>query len=183
MKYIILGLISLKSMSGYELSKFIENNLSLICSSSAGSIQTALKKLLELDLIKFDEIIENGVLKKYYHITEKGKNEFLDWLKNPMQTEKVKNMELSKLFFLGFSDKNSRVESIENYIEQLNKVKESLKIIESEMIVLKEVALREIEDENSIEILTYQLYTLKYGIDSVEFEIKWYTDLLRQMEA
>lgn len=183
MKYIILGLISLKSMSGYELGKFIENNLALICSSSAGSIQTALKKLLELEMIKYDEIVENGKLKKYYFITNKGKQEFSNWLKNPMQVEKVKNMELSKLFFLGFSDKNSRVESIENYIEQLNKVKESLKIIESEMIALKEVALREIEDENSIEILTYQLYTLKYGIDSVEFEIKWYTDLLRQMEA
>jgi len=183
MKFIILGLISLKSMSGYELGKFIENNLALICSSSAGSIQTALKKLLELEMIKYDEIVENGKLKKYYSITNKGKEEFSNWLKNPMQVEKVKNMELSKLFFLGFSDKNSRVKSVENYIEQLNIVKESLKIIESEMIALKEVALREIEDENSIEILTYQLYTLKYGVDSVEFEIKWYTDLLREMEA
>ena len=45
MEYIILGLLILSPMTGYELQQFIKNNLSLICSPSAGSMQTAVKKL------------------------------------------------------------------------------------------------------------------------------------------
>ena len=45
MEYLILGLLTLSPMTGYELQQFIKNNLSLICSHSAGSVQAALAKL------------------------------------------------------------------------------------------------------------------------------------------
>lgn len=45
MEYLILGLLTLFPMTGYELQQFIKKNLSLICSHSAGSIQTAIAKL------------------------------------------------------------------------------------------------------------------------------------------
>ena len=45
MEYLILGLLLLAPMTGYELQRFIKQNLALICSSSAGSVQTALTTL------------------------------------------------------------------------------------------------------------------------------------------
>lgn len=45
MEYLILGLLILSPMTGYELQQFIKKNLALICSHSAGSVQTALSKL------------------------------------------------------------------------------------------------------------------------------------------
>lgn len=45
MEYLILGLLILSPMTGYELQQFIRKNLALICSHSAGSVQTALSKL------------------------------------------------------------------------------------------------------------------------------------------
>ena len=45
MEYLILGLLILSPMTGYELQQFIRKNLALICSHSAGSVQTALAKL------------------------------------------------------------------------------------------------------------------------------------------
>ena len=45
MEYLILGLLMLSPMTGYELQQFMKKNLSLICSHSAGSVQTALSKL------------------------------------------------------------------------------------------------------------------------------------------
>ena len=45
MEYLILGLLILSPMTGYELRQFIRQNLALICSDSAGSVQTALAKL------------------------------------------------------------------------------------------------------------------------------------------
>ena len=44
MEYLILGLLLLAPMTGYELQRFIKQNLALICSSSAGRVQTALTK-------------------------------------------------------------------------------------------------------------------------------------------
>ena len=41
MEYLILGLLILSPMTGYELRQFIRQNLALICSDSAGSVQTA----------------------------------------------------------------------------------------------------------------------------------------------
>ena len=45
MEYLILGLLILSPMTGYELQQFIRQNLALICSHSAGSVQAALRKL------------------------------------------------------------------------------------------------------------------------------------------
>ena len=45
MEYLILGLLTLSPMTGYGLQQFIRENLALICSHSAGSVQTALAKL------------------------------------------------------------------------------------------------------------------------------------------
>lgn len=45
MEFLLLGLLLLSPITGYELQQFIKQNLSLICSHSAGSVQTALAKL------------------------------------------------------------------------------------------------------------------------------------------
>ncbi len=45
MEHLVLGLLILSPMTGYELQQFIKQNLALICSHSAGSVQTALAKL------------------------------------------------------------------------------------------------------------------------------------------
>ena len=50
MEYLILGLLILSPMTGYELQQFIKKNLALICSHSAGSVQTALAKLKKEDI-------------------------------------------------------------------------------------------------------------------------------------
>ena len=42
MEYLILGLLILSPMTGYELQQFIKKNLALICSHSAGSVQLSL---------------------------------------------------------------------------------------------------------------------------------------------
>lgn len=182
MNFVILGLILLKPMTGYEISRFIKNNLSMICSNSAGSVQAAIKKLVFAHSVVFEEYVDNGKNKKIFQITEKGKSEFYLWIQNPMQTEKIKNMELSKLFFLGFAAKEKRIESINNYVLQLQTVKNTLTFIKDEFEKIKKQSLEMIESEKAEEILIFQGYTLDYGIESAEFEMKWYTKLLKDME-
>ncbi|MEG0154686.1 MAG: hypothetical protein RR678_04800 [Lachnospiraceae bacterium] len=80
-------------MTAYEIIVFTRKNLALSCSASAGSVQTALRKLLKSESIMQEEFVENSINKKIYSITALGKLAFFSWIKMPMQTSKVKNME------------------------------------------------------------------------------------------
>ena len=73
MDKIILGILMLHRMTAYELRNFIKNNFKSMYSDSLGSIQAALKKLFELEMVTFEELVEKGVNKKRYSITEKGR--------------------------------------------------------------------------------------------------------------
>ena len=95
MEYLILGLLTLTPMTGYDLQQFIRQNLALICSHSAGSVQTALAKLEREGRITATESREGRRRKKTFSITEAGRTAFAAWVARPMQADKVKNMELS----------------------------------------------------------------------------------------
>lgn len=56
---------------------------------------------------------------------------FTEWVHSPMQIEKVKNMELSKLFFLGFAENYARRQAITQYINKLSAVKNNLLAIKA----------------------------------------------------
>lgn len=170
MEGIILGLLLLKPMTGYELSQYIKQNLSTICSSSAGSIQTALKNLIQSGFVTFTEITQKNKKKKIFEITPLGNARFHQWLEEPMKGNKGKNIELSKLFFLGFLPPKKRVIAITSYIEELKQIQSILLSFQKHML------------PNQTDILTYQHLTLDYGIQSLNFQLEWYNNLLKQME-
>ncbi|GMQ56612.1 hypothetical protein AN1V17_10060 [Vallitalea sediminicola] len=183
MEFIILGLLFLKPTTSYEIRRFIKTNLSMICSDSAGSVQTALKKLLLQENIKFQEYVENGKNKKVYTVTSKGKSYFMNWVQSPMQPQKTKNMELSKLFFLGIAPENSRKEMIDKYILELVTMKSTLLSLKNEFDKVKNDTLAKTSEQNIKDILEYQTYTLDYGIAAIEFEMDWYKKLLKRIEG
>ena len=72
MDIIILGLLMIQNCTIYEMKKVIEKNFGNISSSSIGSMQAAVKKLLSKNMICFNEHVENSVNKKVYEITHEG---------------------------------------------------------------------------------------------------------------
>ena len=180
MEYLILGLLILSPMTGYELQQFIKNNLSLICSHSAGSIQTAIAKLKNQSKITCQDTSQGKRIKKVFLITDCGRQAFSDWVAQPMQADKVKNMELSKLFFLGLADKKERLHAVKGYIEQLEKVRNTLTAIRESFSVIKKEALS--QDDKLYDVLKFQSYTIEYGLAAAEFEHNWYSQLLKKIE-
>lgn len=175
MDSLILGLLILKSRTIYEIKEKIKNGLILMYSDSMGSIQAAIKKLLQKGFIECTEIVESGKLKKQYSITEAGKGYFGKWINTPMRASQNKNADLSKLYFMGLSDQNTRVERISAYIQSLQKTYDMLEIIYNEG---KAMAV----DQTSTDIFTFQLLSVKYGMDSILFHIEWYKKLICDME-
>lgn len=180
MEYLILGLLMLSPMTGYELQQFIRKNLSLICSSSAGSIQTALSKLEKDGRITARETMDGRRRKKTFAITPAGQDAFSLWVAQPMQADKVKSMELSRLFFAGLARPEERVAAIRDYIRQMEEtrgilfgIRESFRRIPAEELPT---------GTDWPQVLRFQGYTLDYGIAAAEFEIGWYSRLLTELE-
>lgn len=201
MDKIILGILMLHRMTAYELRNFIKNNFKSMYSDSLGSIQAALKKLFELEMVTFEELVEKGVNKKRYSITEAGQETLIEWIKIPINTSKTKNYDFGKLFFMGYVSKkdqktliNKIILSLEEEYEALKKLKESIDADEeSEEIENYLLADIEYKDriknldkgkeliENIKEISKFTLATLDYGIDVTAFNIEWFKKLKKRI--
>ena len=103
MENMILSLLILKAMTIYEMRTYIQQNLSTVCSDSLGSMQTAIKKLLEKGYVSVTEYVDNNTLKKQYSITPEGVSYYKDWVGTPINIQKMKSMEEGKFFFLGIA--------------------------------------------------------------------------------
>lgn len=180
MEYLILGLLLLSPMTGYELQQFIRQNLSLICSHSAGSIQAALAKLEREGHITAAETANGKRRKKTFTITEAGRASFSAWVAQPMQAEKVKNMELSRLFFLGLAQPQERIAAIQDYIRQMKETEAVLETIRERFRQIQQAPLP--PGQNWAEIFRFQAYTIDYGIAAAQFEQEWYGRLLCELE-
>lgn len=200
MDKIILGILLLRRMTAYEIRNVIKNNFKSMCSDSLGSIQAALKKLLELNMVCFEELVEKGVNKKRYSITDIGQKALIDWIKVPLNTSKTKNMDFAKLLFMGYVPKENRkylinqiIVSLEKDYAALKSVKESINV-EDERAALKNYLLTDKEYQKRIKALhkknisesiedigTFTMAALDYGIDIAAFNIEWFKKLKKRI--
>ena len=180
MEHLILGLLILSPMTGYELQLFIKQNLSLICSHSAGSIQAAVRSLMRKGQIAATETAAGKRRKKTFSITESGRAAFDAWVAQPMQADKVKNMELSRLFFLGLAKPEDRTAAIQQYIRQMEEIETVLCAIRTRFQQTQGAPLPPGNDW--VAILRFQAYTIEYGIAAARFERDWYRHLLCELE-
>ena len=187
----------LRRMTAYELRNTIRDNFKSMCSDSLGSIQAALKKLLSLKMVTFEELVEKGINKKRYAITDIGEKVLMEWIKIPIDISKTKNIDMGKLLFMGYIPKNEQknlinkiVLSLEEEYSELKNLKESINF-ENERLAIENYLLTDTEYQERIknlnknnnvsknikEISKFTLATLDYGIDVVDFNIKWFKKL------
>ena len=201
MDKIILGILMLRRMTAYELRNVIRNDFKSMCSDSLGSIQAALKKLLMLEMVTFEELVEKGVNKKRYSITDIGQKTLIKWIRIPIDMSKTKNLDIGKLLFMGYVSENEQknlidkiIDSLEEEYTALKKLRESIRI-EKERETLKNRLLIDTEyqeriknlnkendiSENIKEISKFTLTTLDYGIDITAFNIEWFKKLKKRV--
>lgn len=200
MENIILSLLLLKGMTIYEMRTYIQRNLSTVCSDSLGSIQTAIRKLLDKGYVDVREYVDKNMLKKQYNITVKGAGYFKKWIGTPMNIQKMKNMEEGKFFFLGMAPKEKRIAFIRDYIESLqeeyNKLCQIQQFVENtkDSVIETNVSrigkdsvltehLLNVSEETDLEevvrnIYDYQIYMLEYGLGRLGEDIVFYEKML-----
>lgn len=202
MDKIILGILLIQSMSIYELRGYIQKNLNSFCSDSMGSIQAALKKLSCNHEIECCESFEHGVTKKTFSITEEGILKFEHWIGSPVSFAKCRDIEGSKLFFLGMSSDETRMKMLQTYLNDLlaeqkhlqeiarfiedtkdGVIERNVKRYEEDALLsekLMEVSKKQNLEEVISNVYRYQLNTLEYGLKKCEFDIAWVRELIHR---
>ena len=202
MENIILSLLLLKAMTIYEMRTYIQQNLSTVCSDSLGSMQTAIKKLLEKRFVSVTEYVENNTLKKQYSITAEGVNYYKGWVGTPINMQKMKSMEEGKFFFLGIAPGERRVAFLKSFISDLEEEHRKLLAIKDSVDKTQKTAIEkntkrikedpalvrnllEVSGEKSVEravtnIDNYQLYMLEYGLERIKADLVFYRKILKR---
>lgn len=99
-RYAILGMLSKRPMSGYDIKKAIENSVANFWSESYGQIYPILKQLADAGLTTSHTEKQEGKPERYvYTLTNKGREELLHWLTEPAEHAVERNELLLKLFF------------------------------------------------------------------------------------
>jgi DNA-binding PadR family transcriptional regulator len=122
LEYVLLGLVSLKDFSGYDIKKIFDKSYIIRWSASPGSIYPALKRLESKGLLSSKKETDGKIPKDIYSITEEGKKTVKDWVKVPFKGNQINRHGLElKVLFLGCLTKEERKEFLKKQIDEVNK--------------------------------------------------------------
>lgn len=100
LEYAILGFLQYKPITGYDMKKKIDSSIGYFWSADQSQIYRTLNKLTEKGLIDVEIVIQySKPNSKIYHITEKGRAEFLNWLCSPAPLAMPRIPWLMQIFF------------------------------------------------------------------------------------
>lgn len=167
LRFVILGFLTYGQYTGYDLKQMMTYSTSNFMSAGFGGIYPALKKLEKDGLIGWTQVIENGRNKKIYSINEIGKEEFMRWLEEPINFMRSYEDILAKVFFYEKLPRESTIKLIEKLIDD---IEEKVREVEEIEPMIKKNAEQ------------FQMSTLYFGIDHLNFMIDWYRKFIKDLE-
>jgi DNA-binding PadR family transcriptional regulator len=84
LKHAILGFLTMRPFSGYEMTKLINESINAFWSATQSQVYQTLKQMKNDGLVGMERVRqENRPDKKVYEITARGNEELLEWLTTP----------------------------------------------------------------------------------------------------
>ncbi len=100
LKHALLGLLTYRPMTGYELKQFFDSSVQHFWNAELSQIYPTLKQLEEHGHVdKHVEVQQNRPNRKVYRITERGREEFRRWVREPSPPADLRDPFLIKIFF------------------------------------------------------------------------------------
>jgi PadR family transcriptional regulator, regulatory protein AphA len=171
--YAILGILTTKCRSGYDIKQFIDQSLNHFWKISYGQIYPTLKLIVEEGLAEVQTSTHEGKPdRKEYFLTIKGKETLTNWLAQPIQQIPTERNEiLLKLFFGRYQSKENKKFLLEDYKQKLN----------ARLQTYIEIELMISNYKDHGEDAQYWLFTLDYGKRVTEAAIDWCAFTLQQI--
>jgi len=169
LEYIIMGMVIEKELTGYDIKKEVDNSIGNFYKINYGRLYPALTKLTEKGYLTMSEQTQGKRLKKYYKVTELGKQAFLEWLSSPIDPSMSLELQLAKLFFYGELPKEIRDKRLQGYEI----------IVEQGLQQLQNIAST-LPDEGISDKDYFGISTLYYGLQNAHTTLRWLKHIRQQ---
>ncbi len=171
LRHVLLGLLSENPGHGYGLRKRIVHRLGHFRNINEGQLYTQLAKMEKEGLIEREVVVpEKGPARKQLHITPKGKQAFLDWLRSDQYEDDgvLYDFMQGYTFFskVNFFQHLEPEEARDKVRSQISQMKDKKKAYEEILLQME----RRNADPFRIRILTF-------GLKELENRIEWLADL------
>jgi len=169
----LLGLLSIATMSGYDIRQLISQSIGHFWSESYGQIYPGLKRLAAAGLVvKKIKRGKGSPDRHVYSLTAEGREQLRRWLKVPVAREVPRNELLLKLFFGAQVPPNVSREHVQAYLE----------LHQRELQTYAAIAKRLRKVEANDPQLPFWLMTLNMGRHRSAAMVKWCRETLAELE-
>lgn len=129
-KYVMLGMLARMPQTGYTIKKWIENEYSHFWQESFGQIYPTLKKLVAEGLAVTSNHTQNGNGRGQivYTITDAGRKELSDWLREEPEIEKIRYELLLKVSFGENTEPEVLLGHLDNFIRRNDKLVKEMNV-------------------------------------------------------
>jgi DNA-binding PadR family transcriptional regulator len=169
---VLLGLLAIEPMSGYDLGLTIRKTVGHFWNESYGQIYPNLKKMAKDGLVSCKAERQKGKPdRRIYSITEKGRERLSKWLEVPPQPEIPRNEMLLKLFF----GKQVSPQVLIGYVEQMTKERRAL------LEVLERAEREEIDKNQQYPEAAYWRMAAHFGQMEMRAHLRWAKETLGEL--
>ncbi len=176
LKYAILGLLSHKPQTGYELKANFDQSIRYLWNADQAQIYRTLTEIAKDGLVVSEEIQQAGrPNKKVYELTRAGQEDLRQWLCLPLQAKDQRNAELVQIFFSGGISDEAALSNFKRLREKIKADIEGLSSLEihSELFSPENRSPRDRFFFNS---------TLELGIRTAVLNLEWMDEVIEKIE-
>jgi PadR family transcriptional regulator AphA len=167
--YVILGMLSRRPMSGYEIKAAVDNSTRFFWAASYGQIYPELRQLADAGLVEGQADPQSGRKRTTYRLTASGRRELRRWLAEPPEAFELRDEGLLKLFFAG-AQPDAAAAALAAKRRYHEGVAERLREIE-----------RAVQADSRSE--QFPSLVLRYGIECNEWTANWCERAQREIES
>jgi PadR family transcriptional regulator AphA len=165
--FALLGMLSIRPMSGYDIKKLIESSVSYFWTESYGQIYPILKKLVTEKLVTRTTQKQSGKPDRHvYALTAAGRRVLRDWLARSPAPKVERNELLLKLFFGEEIPAATSQAHVADFRQRQNELLQRYRAIEHQIRTEKK------GNPNA----PFWLITVQYGQRSSEALLRWCDD-------
>ncbi len=176
LEYAILGFLQYKPLSGYDLKAEFDFSLQSSWPADQSQIYRTLARLAGKKWIETEVVRQNGRPdRKVYHITQKGREELLQWLRVPAVERDVRLAQLIQIFFAGHLSDAEVIKLFEGFAELIRLGLPAMQEFPKKVILHK----RDIETTPRDEF--FRLITLEYLIRVDEAYLALLEDIIARL--
>ncbi len=177
LKHAILGFLSFKPFSGYDLKKAFDNSVRHFWPANQSQIYRTLSQMSDEGLIE-KEVIEREerLDMKIYSITKIGRTELHAWLATPLPEKDVREPFLIQVFFGG---KLSDEELLNLLLHEKKTAEENLLTYDA----VHQAATAQPGDINDPRAFYLSMLTLEYGVKSNRALLEWLNSAIKRIET